>query len=69
MINLQFDARTFENTYSGIANTTLQLYTALHDYYGEDISFNGLFREKLYQELPGFKNNKSILSYKKVFSV
>lgn len=66
MIRILFDARTFENTYSGIANTTLQLYIALHDYYGDDISFTGMYREKLYQELPSFiKTTKAFFPIKK----
>lgn len=66
MINLLFDARTFETTYSGIAKATLQLYTSLNEYYRDEISINGMYREKLYQEMPGFiKTSKAFFPIKK----
>ena len=69
MINLLFDARPFEDAFSGIAKTTLSLYHALNDYYKDDIRISGMYREKLYRELPGFiKTTKALFPIKKYSS-
>lgn len=66
MIRLLFDARTFESSFSGIALTTLRLYNALNANYTNEISFNGMYREKLYQELPSYiKTSKAFFPIKK----
>lgn len=66
MINLLFDARAFESTFSGIAKTTLLLYSALNSIYGDAINFSGMYRKKLYSELPDYiKTTRAFFPIKK----